>query len=359
MRQAEKTSGTGAADEIFLSTDMVEPGLRNDLWREVSRPFFETTQYPGDAEMRLEGSIRSRAIGALLIGPTSFNQQQYSRDRRAILRGGLEQYFIQLFVAGRLEADCEGRAISVGPGDICVFDLSRTFRSRVRTGSTLSLVVPRERVDKAAGGRNLHGLVLKAGAPITRILTDFVVSLSDISAEMDSADTLAIEDAAIALIASGLARHAPQTSLHDPALTGVLRRRVLDFIEANLSGPQLGPDLLTQRFRVSRAHLYRIFAADGGVATIIREKRLDASFRELAKGGGPSRSITQIAHEQGFSSSAQFHRAFRARFGMAPGEARDAAAARPLAGQRPAHVQIHFAKYAQQLGAGRHREVAG
>ncbi|MGO4671861.1 helix-turn-helix domain-containing protein [Bosea sp. 2YAB26] len=352
MRQARGATAPVAAEELVLSTDMVEPDLRSDLWREISRPFFETTAHPDDRGAVLEGSIRSRALGALLIGPTSFNQQQYSRDRRTILQGGLDQYFVQLFVAGTLEADCEGEAISVGPGDICVFDLARTFRSRVRTGSTLSLVLPRERVDRVAGGRNLHGLVLRTGDPITRLLSDFIVSLSHVSPVMSDDDLRAIEESAIFLIASGLARHAPGIALQDPVLGNVLRQRILAFIEANLSDPGLNPAVLTSRFRVSRAHLYRMFAGDGGVATIIREKRLDASFRELASPAAPSRSITQIAHEQGFSNSAQFHRAFRARFGMAPGEARDAAAARPFADQRLQHVQVHFDQYAQQLGAG-------
>ena len=116
MRQARGATAPVAAEELVLSTDMVEPDLRSDLWREISRPFFETTAHPDDRGAVLEGSIRSLALGALLIGPTSFNQQQYSRDRRTILQGGLDQYFVQLFVAGTLEADCEGEARSVGPG---------------------------------------------------------------------------------------------------------------------------------------------------------------------------------------------------------------------------------------------------
>lgn len=337
-------------DEVFLSTDMVEPGLRNEVWREIARPFFETTQPAGDKNATLEGSIRSRMVGTLLTGPTSFNRQQYSRDRRLILQGGLDHYFVQLFVAGALEGDCDGQAISVGPGDICVFDLARPFTSRVCPGSTISITLPRERLDKAAGGRSLHSVVLKQGRPITRLLADFIVAFADVAADMGSTPVSAIEDAAIALLVSGLARRDPDAAAVDPVLAPILRQRVLEFIDANLAEPDLGPDLLMRRFRVSRAHLYRMFAADGGVATIVRERRLDAAYRELTRSGTAGRTITAIAHDLGFSGSSQFLRAFRARFEMTPTEARQEGFSLALGDRQLSDLQAHFAHQAKRLG---------
>lgn len=339
------------ADEVLFSTDHIEADLRDEVWREVTRPYFTTTRGIEDGDTGLEGSIQSRSLGTLLIGPTTFNRQHYERDRRIVLRSGLDQYLLQLFVSGALQGDCDGHTVSVDPGDICVFDLAHTFNSSVRTGSTISIVLPRERVDKAAGGRSLHGVVLKAGSPITRLLTDLIVGLSDASVDMEHADGLAIADAAIDLLATGLARQLPQGTIGDEALTHVLRRRVVHFIDANLSEPELGPPLLMRRFRVSRAHLYRMFAADGGVAKVVRERRLDASYRELVRPDTPSRSITEIAYRLGFSGSAQFLRAFRARFGMTPSEARREAAQPAMADQRLEHVQARFAEYVHQLGA--------
>jgi AraC-like DNA-binding protein len=94
-------------------------------------------------------------------------------------------------------------------------------------------------------------------------------------------------------------------------LAQVPRRLVLEFIDSNLTEPKLGPALLMSRFRVSCADLYRMFAADGGVATPVRERRLEAAYRELMRSDRPSRSIVGIAYDLGFSSSGQFLRAFR------------------------------------------------
>jgi len=338
-------------DEYFLSTDLVEPGLRNDLWREITRPFFETTPDTAHGETILAGSVTSRALGTLLVGPTGFNRQHYSRDRRLVLQSGLDHYLIQLFTAGTFDGDAEGRTIAVSAGDVCVFDLARSFTTRVTTGATLSVAMPRDVLDKAVGGRSLHGLVLKASSPVTRLVADVIISLSQMPAAIDPAEARAVDEAATALIARVLAGRAGDTALDDVALAPVLRRRVLDFIDAHLAQPDLGPALLTQRFRVSRAHLYRMFASDGGIARVIRDRRLDAAYQALRR-GGTALSITQIAHELGFTNSSQFLRAFRARFGIRPSDARGeevgAAASRQLA-----EVQTHFAAWVRQVGKTR------
>lgn len=46
------------------------------------------------------------------------------------------------------------------------------------------------------------------------------------------------------------------------------------------------------------------------VASLIREKRLEAAYRQLAQRGSQMHSIIKIAYDLGFSSSSQFLRAF-------------------------------------------------
>lgn len=332
---------------LFLTTDVVDPQLRTDAWREITRPLFDTS--PRLKKTLLEGSLTSRSIGGILIGPTTFNAQQYRRDQRIILRSGLDSYLLQLFVEGALVGDCDGTAVSARPGDITVFDLARTFSSQVSPGSTISLILPRARIEKAAGGRSLHGAVLAFENPVTRLLADFIVGLSNAAPDLDRSDAIAMEDAVLDLLAAGISRRELGAEAAAAPLAKILRQRVLEFIDANLFEPELGPTLLMARFRVSRAHLYRMFTADGGVASVVRDKRLDAAYQELiGRGGGPQRSLTDMAYGLGFSSSAQFAKAFRARFSITPSEARQEGAAAGAGDLRPLDLQAHFAAYARQ-----------
>jgi AraC-like DNA-binding protein len=130
----------------------------------------------------------------------------------------------------------------------------------------------------------------------------------------------------------------------------MLRQQLLEFIEANLYERELGPALLMQRHQVSRAHLYRIFADDGGIAKIIRDKRLDAAYREIALGAKTAgKSITDVALRLGFSNSSQFARAFQRRFSMTPREARQEGSRVGHASPSLPALQEHPVRYYQAV----------
>ena len=105
---------------------------------------------------------------------------------------------------------------------------------------------------------------------------------------------------------------------------------------------------LMREFDVSRTHLYRIFADKGGLASAIRERRLDAAFHRLRRAEAIDISITDVALDLGFSSSAQFARAFRARFAMSPSEARFNAD-RPSSGNAVLSLQGHLRERLMEL----------
>jgi AraC-like DNA-binding protein len=96
------------------------------------------------------------------------------------------------------------------------------------------------------------------------------------------------------------------------------RRAALDYIEAHLADAQLGPDEIAEAANVSRASLYRLLAAEGGIRAILLTRRLDESLRLLLADSKEERSLTEIAKCCGFGGTSQFSRAFRMRFGMPP-----------------------------------------
>lgn len=62
---------------------------------------------------------------------------------------------------------------------------------------------------------------------------------------------------------------------------------------------------------------------DGGVARIIRNKRLDRAYRILVDERGRHVSLKEIAYRCGFHDGTQFTKAFKVRFGMSPKDARE------------------------------------
>ncbi len=89
-------------------------------------------------------------------------------------------------------------------------------------------------------------------------------------------------------------------------------------IERNLACPDLSSKALLRTFGVSRASLFRMFEADGGVRRFINRRRLYRAVLEIAENDGTRGSITAAADRWGFSSSANFNRAVREHFDVSP-----------------------------------------
>ena len=98
-------------------------------------------------------------------------------------------------------------------------------------------------------------------------------------------------------------------------------------IEASLNSPSLTANHLCRRFRISRASLYRLFEADGGLARFIQEQRLNRALKQLVSPLWRGKDLINLAADLQFSSASTFIRAFRRRFGVTPGEIRELAEA--------------------------------
>ena len=94
-------------------------------------------------------------------------------------------------------------------------------------------------------------------------------------------------------------------------------RRTLSYINENLSR-ELSVDALAEQVYLSRYHFMRLFKAETGstVHAYVRQKRLLYAAR-LIREGSPA---NQAAEAAGFADYSAFHRAFRACFGISPGQ---------------------------------------
>ena len=259
------------------------------------------------------GSGSGFTLGELQVMKARFGACRLVRDERTLERSAFRAHvLVALLVHGNLRGHFDGRATEVRRGDIAFFDLARTGEFDTGDVSCLSLLVPRPLLH---GG--LHGLVLREsdlpGKMLSRHLQQLVMSLP---ATPGKAESLAESTLSVLQLCVDFAPAAVAGGEADP-----LRTSILAHIDANLEDPALGPDMLADKFGISRTWLYRIFAGTGGIQRCIRDKRLDAAFRALC--ASPERRIIDVASRLGFSSERQFQRAFQQRFGSSPSEVRD------------------------------------
>lgn len=326
---------------------MVEDKLRNEFWRAVLKPMYEITDE--DRNYQFSGSIVARSLGSLQIGATTFNTQSYKRAPKLIAQGGLSHYVLQLITGGDLRGDFNGVDVVAKQGDIVIIDLAKTVESRASGGSRITVIIPRDELEKIVGWRNLHGLVMQAGAPMTRLLFNYLHSLQSLSGELDRIEAQSAQDAMLTLLGAGI-NSTEGGAIENLPINLPMRKRILAYIDDNLSNPLLGPHLIVENLRVSRSRLYRAFDTDGGIAKIIRDKRLDHAYRILVDERGRHVSFKEIAYRCGFHAGAQFTKAFKVRFGMAPREARETGGQSLLTNRANFDYAVHLSKEAAKRG---------
>jgi AraC-like DNA-binding protein len=99
----------------------------------------------------------------------------------------------------------------------------------------------------------------------------------------------------------------------------ILRRRVQDYMKGHVDSPSIDFNEIAKRIGCSRRYLFRAFEAEKTTPSrYLWELRLTRSRDLLVAPSQAKRSISDIGFACGFSSSAHFSRAFRARFGCSP-----------------------------------------
>ncbi|MFN2361451.1 MAG: helix-turn-helix transcriptional regulator [Marinobacter sp.] len=108
---------------------------------------------------------------------------------------------------------------------------------------------------------------------------------------------------------------------------GGLRQARLRAIKADINVHLCMPlklEDLARRHAVSPSYIRALFNKDGTSFTdYLLEQRLQRIFSTLTSKQAPQRSISDVAFRFGFNHLSWFYRAFKSRFGVTPGEARD------------------------------------
>jgi AraC-like DNA-binding protein len=205
------------------------------------------------------------------------------------------------------------RLINLRKGDIGIFRLSECASFDLRQCSLLCVVVPQAMLDAAANGRILREGQLPCKM-MSKHLQSLVVSLP--SKDDRQADAMATATTSLLQLCLDFT-----ADIGHDAAANELRNAVMRHIDENLDDTNLRPASLCEKFNVSRTWMYETFSSYGGITRYIRDKRLDAAFRDLCEGSW--QRIIDIAYRRGFPSERQFQRAFLARFGVQPRTVRD------------------------------------
>jgi AraC-like DNA-binding protein len=282
---------------------------------------FETTLDSDAADPHVDSTAWN--LGEMVIVRETCPTRRISRNAQMARADQMDHYQVVVsFSSAGLSVDAEGCELKAGCGVPVILDLVHPAVMTLGAGASVQAFVPREMLEELLPGpRDLHATKL-VGASAT-VLAEHLRSLTTCLPEMIAAQASHAVTATMYMVAAALASTPEAPHRARPQLESSMLRQSCRFIELHLSEPELSVTDICAAMKVSRASLYRLFEAYGGVSNHIRERRLARIHAVLAAGRG-RQSLARIAEDHGFESSAHFSRAFRQQYGYCP---RDAAAA--------------------------------
>ncbi|GJD66914.1 hypothetical protein MPEAHAMD_7113 [Methylobacterium frigidaeris] len=263
-------------------------------------------------------AVTAERLGGMILFDRQLQGVAHVRPHRRVLRNGFDHFTAQLVLDGALAVGTPEGSRIVGPGECALIDMSQPMETRASQARVITLSAPRDVIEAAVPepGR-LHGAVLPHDR--ARLLTGFLRSALDEMPRYGVGDRQRLERVTSELLAVALAGRAPPLAeALRTASAAACRRRARLYIDAHLGTT---PDDLARAIGVSRSVLYRAFEPSGGVARLVRSRRL-ARLRALLAQPDEAGRIADLSQACGFSSESDCSRAFKAAYGLSPSDYR-------------------------------------
>jgi AraC-like DNA-binding protein len=316
---------------LTLTTEGMPERNRFYIWRDaIEKTILGIGGYRNNDEAPFHGSVAAAA------GPSFYRFRYRSsshtayRNARWIARYGWDDYiWVYREVRGNGAAfEYDGKEFVTTSEDLIVANPTSPFTAMPHGGFDFDLwFLPRSLFDPhVPGSLRLRSLHLRDRVGIHRVLLGYLDAVGQQLGDLGDNDVELISDNLCRLIAvaCGAAAGEQQEALGAARLLEIKR-----YIGLHLADPDLNPAKAAAALKMSLRQLHRLFEPTGvSFAECVLRRRLEECRAALISAGPRERAVTDIAFAWGFNSLATFYRAFRAAFGMTPGELR-AKVARP------------------------------
>lgn len=290
------------------------------LWKETLGAIYDV-RLIGPEDRSFHCRAEAFHLGEIVLSAYRCSAQTFDRARSRIGRDGIDHYTLQFCLAGR-HGRREGiKEQEAGAGDLLIADLAQPHATGTSDFNSLNLTAPRRLLAPLLIEPDHQNLrLIRGDAPLVMVLRQHVSGLFQAAPFMSQAEADAVVGPTLALAAAVLnARPVGDIAeVLDPLLAAQVRR----FLSERSADHTLTADGVAARFGISRRRLYYLMEPQGGVASYLREQRLQRARAMLRDPGRRNFSMDDVAKTCGFAWRTNFARTFRQRFGMTPLEAR-------------------------------------
>ncbi|MFI6418024.1 helix-turn-helix domain-containing protein [Streptomyces sp. NPDC050842] len=323
-------SNMGEHMDVVFDSDVLPAAARASGWQELADNALCVTQvrYPDEGSLK----VRLKAVAlreGVQLAALTYGSLACRRTPALIRRSDPELYQLALITGGRQNLEQCGRRVSLGRGELVLYDSSRPYEASVTAdgglADSLILNVPKHLLPfRDAHVSRLLAVPLSARQGVGGLLARFLTGLGEELPHCTPQDTGRLQSAVLDLAGAVLAHHLDrERSLPSHSQQHVLFLRIESFIRAHLGSEDLTPAVVASAHQMSVRALHRLFGHHHTtVAAFIRRQRLEHCRRDLTALHLSHLTVHAIGTRWGFPRPAVFSRVFRSAYGLPPGEYR-------------------------------------
>jgi AraC-like DNA-binding protein len=305
--------------DVVFSTEAIAPAKRYAAWRDAICDFYVHVDVKATRTEDYRGFIREGHFGEVVLTDILLSEQRIRRNSQHISRLDKDCYYLQLIHRGNVNVLQQGETHHSNAARGAIFSATEPYELQC-VGEVRSFYLeiprdqfaqrfPRERIPVSATINSTRGL--------GRIATEFCAMLAAEGATLDTSARTHLGGQLMDMLAFALLSGPQDMPAADGSVQKARLRSVQHWIEAHIGDPDLSLDRIAGANGMSLRTLHLLFRhCEMSASEWIWSRRLQLCYDEIAKAGG--RSITSIAFDHGFNSSAHFSTMFRRRYGLSP-----------------------------------------
>lgn len=309
-----------------LSTASVAAPQRVAYWTDLVCDTYVQLQCdaPPGAE-GIDGEIVADELATLQLSRVTASAQVVRRTPALIARASEDHFLVSIQTAGRGVISQDGRHAVLAPGDFALYDSTRPYQLTFDGAfQQFVLMLPGPTLRTALRDtERLTATTVSGERGAGHLMIGMIRTLATDIGALAPESAAAVADSVSQILVAGLAALPAARRQPVSQLTAYHREQIKALVRARLADPALNVATIASALRLSTSTLHRAWAGEAcSLTDWVWAQRLDAARRDLCDPACAARTVSEIAFAWGFNDAAHFSRAFRARFGLAPRDAR-------------------------------------
>ena len=283
MRCGGEAMGARMTDCVTFSTEALPPRQRCEWLREIIGREYANVEITPPADGLLFNEMKIYPWKDLRLSAIRSNAITIERSPKEPAKNSHDAYFAVVLLSGSYLLEQNGREAVLKPGDVTIYDATRSHRIICPSSFTKLIVsIPRPLLrSKVPGIEHATALRIPGNTGIGSVTGNFIRSCAIHAAELSLHDFSALADPCAELLTLTLASMRPE-AVSSSRNRAILLLRIKDFIEQNLGDPGLNAAMVARGAGLSPRYINDIFKDEN--TSLMRHvwgRRLERCRREL------------------------------------------------------------------------------